>query len=165
MCSSDLDTGYITDAVRALFKPSDIETDTGFETSGNFEISIDGTNNYCKYDIIRDADRLDVFTVDIINKEEEYWSWQYNNEELRQRAISMATEMGCVRIKGYTDNIPKFYIINPGIFKDKVNVYCYKQRSTYGKLGTIRNLKYVTDTRSEERRVGKECRSRWSPYH
>ena len=24
----------------------------------------------------------------------------------------------------------------------------------------------VTDvTRSEERRVGKECRSRWSPYH
>ena len=23
----------------------------------------------------------------------------------------------------------------------------------------------VTKTRSEERRVGKECRSRWSPYH
>ena len=23
----------------------------------------------------------------------------------------------------------------------------------------------VMDTRSEERRVGKECRSRWSPYH
>ena len=22
-----------------------------------------------------------------------------------------------------------------------------------------------TETRSEERRVGKECRSRWSPYH
>ena len=34
------------------------------------------------------------------------------------------------------------------------------------------NLTYVTNngaafstTRSEERRVGKECRSRWSPYH
>ena len=27
-------------------------------------------------------------------------------------------------------------------------------------------LQYVLDnTRSEERRVGKECRSRWSPYH
>ena len=24
---------------------------------------------------------------------------------------------------------------------------------------------YVRDIRSEERRVGKECRSRWSPYH
>src|SRR5260370_42157344 len=23
----------------------------------------------------------------------------------------------------------------------------------------------ITDMRSEERRVGKECRSRWSPYH
>ena len=23
----------------------------------------------------------------------------------------------------------------------------------------------VADDRSEERRVGKECRSRWSPYH
>ena len=23
----------------------------------------------------------------------------------------------------------------------------------------------ICDTRSEERRVGKECRSRWSPYH
>src|SRR2546429_9430702 len=26
-------------------------------------------------------------------------------------------------------------------------------------------LAFSTDTRSEERRVGKECRSRWSPYH
>ena len=25
--------------------------------------------------------------------------------------------------------------------------------------------KYVAQLRSEERRVGKECRSRWSPYH
>jgi len=24
---------------------------------------------------------------------------------------------------------------------------------------------FVTENRSEERRVGKECRSRWSPYH
>ena len=25
--------------------------------------------------------------------------------------------------------------------------------------------RFSNDTRSEERRVGKECRSRWSPYH
>ena len=24
---------------------------------------------------------------------------------------------------------------------------------------------YIASDRSEERRVGKECRSRWSPYH
>src|SRR3989475_5079130 len=27
------------------------------------------------------------------------------------------------------------------------------------------SVQIATDTRSEERRVGKECRSRWSPYH
>src|SRR3712207_4579104 len=29
----------------------------------------------------------------------------------------------------------------------------------------IREGEFVTIVRSEERRVGKECRSRWSPYH
>ena len=29
---------------------------------------------------------------------------------------------------------------------------------------TLNPLKHIL-TRSEERRVGKECRSRWSPYH
>ena len=28
-----------------------------------------------------------------------------------------------------------------------------------------RQFKGIIFTRSEERRVGKECRSRWSPYH
>ena len=30
-------------------------------------------------------------------------------------------------------------------------------------IGTLGN--FSASTRSEERRVGKECRSRWSPYH
>ena len=29
----------------------------------------------------------------------------------------------------------------------------------------LRNCVYIYALRSEERRVGKECRSRWSPYH
>ena len=35
-------------------------------------------------------------------------------------------------------------------------------------LQTLKNenkIFYESTTRSEERRVGKECRSRWSPYH
>ena len=35
----------------------------------------------------------------------------------------------------------------------------YNPDFNYGEFATIRNQ------RSEERRVGKECRSRWSPYH
>ena len=34
------------------------------------------------------------------------------------------------------------------------------------RAGTIRRVRQtLVATRSEERRVGKECRSRWSPYH
>ena len=33
------------------------------------------------------------------------------------------------------------------------------------RLAGIYGAENVFDFRSEERRVGKECRSRWSPYH
>ena len=33
------------------------------------------------------------------------------------------------------------------------------RKATPGEIG------FVPTMRSEERRVGKECRSRWSPYH
>ena len=36
-------------------------------------------------------------------------------------------------------------------------------RATRERLGLSRTT--LEQTRSEERRVGKECRSRWSPYH
>ena len=32
-------------------------------------------------------------------------------------------------------------------------------------LATVSSNRLETTVRSEERRVGKECRSRWSPYH
>src|SRR3989449_6735983 len=37
------------------------------------------------------------------------------------------------------------------------------KRSTYA--GVVDTGPVAGETRSEERRVGKECRSRWSPYH
>src|SRR5689334_23986376 len=41
---------------------------------------------------------------------------------------------------------------------------CSPARRT-GSGGCARSTGTRTRTRSEERRVGKECRSRWSPYH
>src|SRR2546430_17472988 len=39
-------------------------------------------------------------------------------------------------------------------------------RSRYRRADLLRQGKWRSDPpRSEERRVGKECRSRWSPYH
>ena len=42
-------------------------------------------------------------------------------------------------------------------------------RGPFGSIPTnlpgVRVGEHIPKTRSEERRVGKECRSRWSPYH
>ena len=45
-----------------------------------------------------------------------------------------------------------------------------ERKSIYSDIDTLRSLGYDIQLqrgrgRSEERRVGKECRSRWSPYH
>ena len=60
-------------------------------------------------------------------------------------------------IKKYQGVIPAFYA-------------CYDAEgniSVEGVKALTRHLiaKGVKGVRSEERRVGKECRSRWSPYH
>ena len=39
------------------------------------------------------------------------------------------------------------------------------QKIVYGAFDRIANETGKEALRSEERRVGKECRSRWSPYH
>src|SRR2546427_389492 len=39
------------------------------------------------------------------------------------------------------------------------------KRNSYGPAVVGMGNATVADVRSEERRVGKECRSRWSPYH
>ena len=51
--------------------------------------------------------------------------------------------------------------------KNKIRLYKGEKKSVFilaKKKGTVR-LQAKTGKRSEERRVGKECRSRWSPYH
>ena len=49
---------------------------------------------------------------------------------------------------------------------DKPLARLIKRKREKTQINGIRNEKgEVTTDRSEERRVGKECRSRWSPYH
>ena len=64
-------------------------------------------------------------------------------------------------------------IIKDGIV-EKVTGNTCKRGADYGKKEVTDPTRIVTSTvrvqggtlpRSEERRVGKECRSRWSPYH
>ena len=55
-----------------------------------------------------------------------------------------------------------------GVHIVTVNDYLAKRDSVeMGKIFSFLGLTsgYINNDRSEERRVGKECRSRWSPYH
>ena len=45
-----------------------------------------------------------------------------------------------------------------------VTVWAYSTFDTKDNASSYQ-LKETASARSEERRVGKECRSRWSPYH
>src|SRR2546430_7132725 len=58
------------------------------------------------------------------------------------------------------------HILSPrsraAIFHDHI---VYHAKSCFLMLGVRAFMQRGIFTRSEERRVGKECRSRWSPYH
>ena len=49
---------------------------------------------------------------------------------------------------------------NPILQDDGVGIHIANQLKEH-----INHSDVTIDERSEERRVGKECRSRWSPYH
>ena len=53
------------------------------------------------------------------------------------------------------------------INKGKTVAQCLADRTDYSEnAAKTEDGKYISAyARSEERRVGKECRSRWSPYH
>src|SRR3989441_1458801 len=58
---------------------------------------------------------------------------------------------------------------NPAIVTRSLGVFFFRRGSPSSnsrfKTPAIRRIKRKLTPRSEERRVGKECRSRWSPYH
>src|SRR5256884_3961523 len=57
-------------------------------------------------------------------------------------------------------------LLMPDGFVKYVRVVAHAQRDESGEIEFVGAVMDVTAAkRSEERRVGKECRSRWSPYH
>ena len=56
----------------------------------------------------------------------------------------------------------KHLYLTEGLEKKKEKIICKLEA---GKLQPGVHVLTLAVSRSEERRVGKECRSRWSPYH
>ena len=69
----------------------------------------------------------------------------------------------------YCKRIPKEIVINHKKRKEVINMSSEKRFLNAKEIAEITGLSkegsYKIIRRSEERRVGKECRSRWSPYH
>ena len=71
-------------------------------------------------------------------------------------------------LKGYNEAVAAKNVL----YEDKRELNEEDQDELNRRLGILHNLTYNSRMarannvlRSEERRVGKECRSRWSPYH
>ena len=64
-------------------------------------------------------------------------------------------------------DIPTVIVIiaNPGASPEEIETEISKKvEDTVNTISQVDEVR-STSSRSEERRVGKECRSRWSPYH
>ena len=84
-----------------------------------------------------------------------------NNIDKVKEIVSFYLEIAPEKINPNT-------LIDNSVLQGSVKIHMmYGELSDNGfKVSDYSGIKYFKDlTRSEERRVGKECRSRWSPYH
>src|SRR2546427_2808959 len=68
----------------------------------------------------------------------------------RVEGIARGLELDPVEVQVLVDGTAHLPRFQPVVFKQ---------------AATLQDVAFVESHRSEERRVGKECRSRWSPYH
>ena len=75
----------------------------------------------------------------------------------------LSITMGCTSSKKEIKQVVEHWMGKEIVFPSNLTMKIYgKDTLDYSLL----NHKYkILHYRSEERRVGKECRSRWSPYH
>ena len=93
---------------------------------------------------------------------------QLKSQEMRK----LAPELDPLRLgTGWTkEDLGKVQVMVESTYGDShpgsghLNVLVEEVRKGIAEEGGFGARYYCTD-RSEERRVGKECRSRWSPYH
>ena len=74
--------------------------------------------------------------------------------------LSMILFMGSCAGDGFDEETFSGGVTNTQLDSPKASDVAFEKLAT-----TENNVKVTWSVRSEERRVGKECRSRWSPYH
>src|SRR5258708_39183705 len=92
------------------------------------------------------------------------------DELVKQHPTAHVIDLGqATLLPGFVDAHTHVFLdddVGPGVY----DAILLKQSTAYRAIAAAANAKKAlrygfTTIRSEERRVGKECRSRWSPYH
>ena len=117
--------------------------------------------NFSVMDKLRIAEKLDAFGIHYIEG-----GWPGSNPkdaEFFERAKRMEFKHATLAAFGAT-RLPGRHV------EDDASLTALLQAETpivtlVGKSWTLHVDEALRTTRAEERRVGKECRSRWSPYH
>ena len=95
----------------------------------------------------------------------------FSGEEATKKAEEMNTDLVLMDIvlEGEMDGIGAASAIRSRFDIPIVYLTAYADKKTLERAKITEPFGYIIkpfeDRRSEERRVGKECRSRWSPYH
>ena len=100
----------------------------------------------------------------LISSKKPYSRW--NNESIGNitLVLSQAIEIAD-KVNALKNELLEVY--EPSVFDLDYKSLFIRIKTKYASFTKIFKKEYREDktTRSEERRVGKECRSRWSPYH
>ena len=105
----------------------------------------------------------------------EYWQLEHHQKTNENRFCALmaerpATLAVCLQshaeIVQHTGATPRTETCPFGLTETAVPVRLGERTIGFLRIGQVlRRSAIQSDQRSEERRVGKECRSRWSPYH
>ena len=80
--------------------------------------------------------------------------------------LFIATEIpNAVIGNGGCSKLVSMYMLTQNTTRIDVDFVFSENSAVYGTINATANIADGDLERSEERRVGKECRSRWSPYH
>ena len=88
-------------------------------------------------------------------------------EILKELALDGKTVILCDHdLIDYETYIDHMVELREGQLREVFQIPCSEMTQVASKeVASSQELFHMDTTRSEERRVGKECRSRWSPYH
>ena len=91
---------------------------------------------------------------------------QHLGAQVQQLKAAGCTVVYQEKISGAkADTRPQLQAMMAKLVAGDTVICCKMDRIARSALDLLQLVRALDDRRSEERRVGKECRSRWSPYH